>query len=70
MTTALEQNLVTEFRASFSGPPIHVAILLTILIGDQYDSKKLVLVSPFKKIFITSILSQGDRKMQVVTDQS
>ncbi len=36
---------------SFLGTPIHVGIILTILIGHQYDSKKLVLVSLFKKTF-------------------
>ncbi len=39
------------------GTQIHVEILLTIFIKDQYDHKELVLASLFKKIFITSILS-------------
>ncbi len=36
----------------FLGTSIHVEILLTILIRDQYDSKKLVFVSFFKKFFL------------------
>ncbi len=35
----------------FLGIPIYVEILLIILIGDQYDPKKLVLVFLFKKFF-------------------
>ncbi len=46
----------TEFsnRTSyfFFTDPKHVEILLTTLIGDQYDSKKPVLVSLFKKIVL------------------
>ncbi len=35
----------------FLGTPIHVKIILTILIGEQYHSKKLVLVSLSKNTF-------------------
>ncbi len=41
----------------FLGIPIHVGIILTILVWDQYHSKKLVLVSLSKNTFFTSILS-------------
>ncbi len=49
----------------FLGTPIHVEILLTLLIEDQYDYKKLVLVSLLKKNVYYIY-----RKIQVVIDQN
>ncbi len=47
----------------FLETPIHVGIILTLLIWDQYHSKKLLLVSLSKNTFFTST------KIQMVTDQ-
>ncbi len=62
-TTAEEKNDGLGTKSSnrtlcfFSGTPIHVGIILTLLIWDQYHSKKLVLVSLSKNtFFFTSIL--------------
>ncbi len=45
------------FERDRLGAPIHVGIILTILIWDQYHSKKFVLVSLTKNTFFISILS-------------